>query len=176
MAKRKDKTTINKDQKAAKKFEDNLPEIAIKYNIRVSNPYGYYPEDVDKVLLNLEASINQLTKENKELKDKLYETETSLSKINSEFQKMKMEVSLMDFPDSSTETDFYTLRSGMENITGVTDPSVLEQNVLDAVPKSNIKPVTANHNQQPATYSNLVTPKRDQSQQQSSNTKKKLKL
>ena len=42
MAKNKTKRS---PQKLAKKFEQELPEVAKRHNIRVSSPYGYYPED-----------------------------------------------------------------------------------------------------------------------------------
>ena len=42
----------------------DISEIARKYNIRVSAPHGYYPEDVDKVIADLDNQLTLLSKEN----------------------------------------------------------------------------------------------------------------
>ena len=47
---------VKNPRKLAEKFEQELPEVARRLGIRVSSPYGYYPEDVDRIILDLEES------------------------------------------------------------------------------------------------------------------------
>lgn len=155
---KKDKT--NRNVKAAKKFEQDLPEVAKRLHIRVSNPYGYYPEDVDKIILNLEKSVNDLEHENKELRDKYNEADENLKRTQSELTKLKMQISLMEFPDVSPEEDFIAM-SQISSITGNNETQVPPVTV-NKRSQSTIDPVSTSSNgqSQPATYDNLVGDKR----------------
>lgn len=105
-----------KDAKGAK-VEQELSEVAKSHNIRVSSPYGYYPEDVDPIIIQLETAVSQLTKENKQLASQLHEEKELRQAASQELAKMKMEVSLFDYPDVSAEESFAML-GRIDSITG----------------------------------------------------------
>lgn len=60
MAKKEKKSP---EKEMAAKVEHDLPEIAKKYHIQISYPYGYFPDDVDKIIKDFEFTIS--TKDNK---------------------------------------------------------------------------------------------------------------
>lgn len=101
----------------ARKFEEELPEIATKYGIRVSNPYGYYPEDVDKVITKLEAEANNLSKDNKELRDKVGTQEKEINSLRATVTELKLQMSVMQIPDVSP-LESAAMLGRMETITG----------------------------------------------------------
>ena len=87
----------------------NLSEIALRHNIRISNPYGYYPDDVDRVIRKYEELTNTLQAETQRL-EKLYaKTLDEKKAADAELQRMKLDMSLMDVPDTSAEEDIAML-------------------------------------------------------------------
>ena len=166
---------IRSPQKKAEKFEQELPELARRLGIRVSSPYGYYPEDVDKIISNLEKDVSSLTKENKDLRDQVHNAEEKSQSLQTELTQIKMQVSLMEIPDASAEENFAML-SRISTITGKNE-EVPPVNIIDEddVEPSNIKTVTtptpikplnitgkstsSNNTKQPTTYSNVIKPK-----------------
>lgn len=81
-------------------------DVAKKYGLRISNPHGYFPEDVDKLILKLESQIETLEKETHQLEERLTIALDEKRMIDSEYKKMKMQMSLMEVPDTTTEEDF----------------------------------------------------------------------
>ena len=172
MAKNKTKRS---PQKLAKKFEQELPEVAKRHNIRVSSPYGYYPEDTDKIILQLEKDVSNLTKENKLLSQELYETKENLSKIQTELTQFKMQMSLMEIPDVSP-TENFAMLSRMSTINGQNMEMPIED--IDVPKPSGLKTISVqssntntdgNTIKKQSTYSNLIKPREN-------NTKQKIKL
>ena len=113
-------------QEQAAKLESNLPEIAKKYKIQISYPYGYYPDDVDKNIIKLESIIetkeneyNQLAKEIKirelriqnqqnELSQKddiIQQLENDMKALKNTMMQLKMQLSLMEVPDTTAIED-----------------------------------------------------------------------
>lgn len=160
MAKEKTKRS---PQKLAKKFENELPEVAKRHNFRVSSPYGYYPEDVDKVVIQFESDVSNLTKENKKLSEEVHETKEKLTKIQTELTQLKMQMSLMEIPDVS-QSESFAMLSRMSTINGESMEMPDEDVVIKPTP-SNIKTISTNKSNEnksttkPATYSNLIKPK-----------------
>ena len=165
------KKTIKSPQKKAEKFENELPEIAKRLGIRVSSPYGYYPEDVDKIIFNLERDVSSLTNENKTLRDEIYEIKEKSKALQTELTQIKMQVSLMEIPDASTEENFAML-SRISTITG-NNEDMPSANLLNddvevfnntTTPVINIKSGTNstsnNSSKKSTTFSNLVKPKK----------------
>ena len=121
-----------------------LSEIALKNNLRISTPYGYYPEDTDKVLLKYEELVNTLQAETVRLEKELIKTQQEKKAIDDEFRRMKFEMSLMEVPDTSMEEDF----SMMSRITNINDsvgnmpesrPEIVESvKEIDIVKEGNI--------------------------------------
>ena len=99
------------------KVEQDLSELAKRLGIRVSSPYGYYPEDVDPIIANLEKTVSDLEIENKKLSEQLHTTQTNLSSASSELAQIKMQMSLMEVPDLSAEEEFAML-GRIDSITG----------------------------------------------------------
>lgn len=97
-------------------------EIGIRYNLRISNPYGYYPEDTDRVIGDLEKQINNLQKENDRLQKEATKAVEDLKKMDREYQSLKLQVSLMEYPDTSAEQDS-VMFGRLSTITG-RDPQV----------------------------------------------------
>lgn len=176
MAKKEKKAKkIRSPQKKAEKFEQELPELARRLGIRVSSPYGYYPEDVDKIITKLEQDVSNLTKENKNLRDEVHKHKENATALQTELTQIKMQVSLMEIPDASAEENFAML-SRISTITGKNE-EVPPVNIIDEddVEPSDIKPIKAptpikplnitgkstsnNNTKQPTTYSNLIKPK-----------------
>lgn len=131
MAKNKKEKSTNKSSNtlAAKKFEAEKPEVAKRHNIRVSNPYGYYPEDVDKIILSLESQISNLQKENTRLEEARNDLEKRFNNINDQYQAFKAQVILMEgSTDTSAEEDFANL-SRIGDITGKPQPQVMNKKI-----------------------------------------------
>lgn len=94
---------VKNPRKLAEKFEQELSEVAKRLGIRVSAPYGYYPEDVDKIILGLEDEISNLTKDNMKLKDEYNKAKANEMSLQTEYQALKMQMSLAEYPDASME-------------------------------------------------------------------------
>lgn len=110
------KKAQKKDAKGAK-VEQELSDLAKSHNIRVSSPYGYYPEDVDPIIANLEKTVQQLEKENRQFEAENHEYKERCSALTTELTKLKMQVSLMEIPDVSAEEGFAML-GRIDSITG----------------------------------------------------------
>lgn len=76
-----------KSKKEKHKILHEKSQLAIDNNIRVSSPYGYYPDDVERVINTLNVTIKNLSNENtalnKQLKDKEHELDEAKRNIDS---------------------------------------------------------------------------------------------
>lgn len=108
------KTSKNK---SSSKIENELSDLAKSLNIRVSSPYGYYPEDVDPIISQLQKDVSSLTKENKKLADENNELKSLNSSLKSELTHLKMQMTMMEIPDLSAEEEFSML-GRIDSITG----------------------------------------------------------
>lgn len=106
-----------KNSRKSSKIEHELSQLAKDLGIRVSSPYGYYPEDVDPIIADLQKTVSDLTKENKTLSEDLNDTQNKLKSVQSELSQLKMQMSLMEVPDVSAEEGF-TMLSRIDSITG----------------------------------------------------------
>lgn len=97
-------------KKESKAVKEKLPETLEKLNIRVSTPYGAYPEDVETVVSDLLEKVNKLETTNAELSKKNTQLERDLHLVNTELAKMKIDVSLMSIPETTEEEDSKMLR------------------------------------------------------------------
>mgnify|MGYP007069886553 CR=1 FL=1 len=124
MAFGKNKEKQPKAQKAeTKKGNPNeKSELAVRYNIRVSKPYGYYPEDVDKILEDLERQLNNLQTENSKLTETAETAVRDKKRAETELQKLLLSVQTMEYPDTSTEQDKAMIER-LQTITGRVTPS-----------------------------------------------------
>lgn len=100
---------FKKKEQSNKKKED-ISELAKKYNIRVSNPYGCYPPDVDNALQTLEAQVTQhfnaLTNLQKEY-DTIKEKHDLLF---AEITRLKLDMQLMGIKEEEDEEEFNNIK------------------------------------------------------------------
>lgn len=139
----KDKTkNAKKSKKNNSKTGNELSQLAKDLGIRVSSPYGYYPEDVDPIISRLQKEVSDLTKENKQLADSLDDTTNKLKLVQSELSQLKMQMSLMEVPNLSAEEEFAMLGK-IDSITGqYNSESVVDikQNLNNSQPITTEKP------------------------------------
>lgn len=97
-----------------KKKESEISEIAKNYRIRVSKPYGYYPEDVDAILetLTQKATESIQAKEKleadyenviKKLKNDIRNLERKNDSLKTEILRLKTDFTLLEVKDRDTD-------------------------------------------------------------------------
>jgi hypothetical protein len=89
-------------------------EVAKKYSIRISTPNGYFPEDADKIIIDLENQIQRLDKENQKLLQQYESTSADLNAIKTEYSLLQMEMMKMNINVS----DYQSYR-GMEQLVNI---------------------------------------------------------
>ena len=92
----KEKSSRKETQKA-KEFEKKTKDspIAKEFNLRVSKPYGYYPEDVEKSIKGLKNEINSLSKENANLNNTIKKLEEDKSSLIDRITRAELEMGKM---------------------------------------------------------------------------------
>lgn len=117
-------------KKESKTVKEKLPETLEKLNIRVSTPYGAYPEDVETVVSDLLEKVNKLETTNAELSKKSTQLERDLHLVNTELAKMKIDVSLMSIPETTEEEDSKMLRE-LNQITKAEDDEDFDIEIVE---------------------------------------------
>lgn len=117
-------------EKESKAVKEKLPETLEKLNIRVSTPYGAYPEDVETVVSDLLEKVNKLETTNAELSKKNTQLERDLHLVNTELAKMKIDVSLMSIPETTEEEDSKMLRE-LNKITKAEDDEDFDIEIVE---------------------------------------------
>lgn len=128
----------SKNDAGEKAVEQSLSQLAKDLGIRISSPYGYYPEDVDPIILELQHTVSELEKENKKLAEDAHDSKNKLDLANSELSQLRMQMALMEVPDLSTEEEFAMLGK-IDSITGN----------YDSAPISDIKQSMDNNARKP---------------------------
>lgn len=117
-------------KKESKTVKEKLPETLEKLNIRVSTPYGAYPEDVETVVSDLLEKVDKLETANVELSKKNTQLERDLHLVNTELAKMKIDVSLMSIPETTEEEDSKMLRE-LNKITKAEDDEDFDIEIVE---------------------------------------------
>lgn len=117
-------------EKESKTVKERLPETLEKLNIRVSTPYGAYPEDVETVVSDLLEKVDKLETTNAELSKKNTQLERDLHLVNTELAKMKIDVSLMSIPETTEEEDSKMLRE-LNKITKAEDDEDFDIEIVE---------------------------------------------
>lgn len=117
-------------KKESKTVKEKLPETLEKLKIRVSTPYGAYPEDVETVVSDLLEKVNKLETANAELSKKNTQLERDLHLVNTELAKMKIDVSLMSIPETTEEEDSKMLRE-LNQITKAEDDEDFDIEIVE---------------------------------------------
>lgn len=135
-----------------------LSEVALRNNIRISNPYGYYPDDVDRVILKLENLINTLQAETQKLERDLSSTQDELKAARATIQQLKLDMMTFDVPDTSAEEDIAML-ARLSNIND--SVGTLEHDMPDIVENSEsripLDVIENPNNSNDIMFDNLVT-------------------
>ncbi len=87
-----------------KAVNNEISETGKKFHLRVSRPYGYYPEDVDSLLLNQEVQIEQLQKENTVLTQRNAEITKELEQAKTEIVRTRFNQNVI-LPEDDTKKD-----------------------------------------------------------------------
>lgn len=101
-AKKQEKANKTK-RKASKddvKMQQEKSQLAKDLGIRISNPYGYYPDDVDPIIKKLQDELNLLTKENKQMRDQIGDLQHKNNSLSTELTSLKLQISMTEFPVS----------------------------------------------------------------------------
>ena len=95
----------------------------------MSTPHGAFPEDVEKILTDLETQIERLTKENKNLGTQLSIVSAEKEALQTQLTKLKLDISLMEYPDTTAEEDFHMLAraSAINDAVGQAPAKVIEE-------------------------------------------------
>lgn len=107
---------FGKKDKKNNKISFEKSQVAERHNIRISSPNGYYPEDVDRVLLSLEDQITQLTRDNEKLIQAAELARNDLSKLQVEFQRYRLQMTSFSLPEETHDQDIKNI-SKIQNIT-----------------------------------------------------------
>ena len=97
------KEKIQKNKSKKENFEKS--EIAVRYNIRVSKPYLYYPEDVDKILTDLDSRVKSMAKEVESLAAQKQISDERLNKLQAEYSQLQLQISMFRIDDSEYDLD-----------------------------------------------------------------------
>lgn len=107
----------NKSRKQDRKIQQEKSQLAKDLNIRISSPYGYYPEDVDPIILDLQKTVSDLTKENKQLSDTVGDLTKKNADLSKQFSQLKLQMSIAEIP-ISLDDNLTNISKGLGNITG----------------------------------------------------------
>lgn len=117
---------------ARKKKNNNvghtLSDVIVRNGIRVSSPYGCYPEDVENVLLKYEDLVNNLQSETQRLDRELERVKSDYKMVDDELRRLKFDMTVMEVPDTSAETDMAMLGrlSNINEDVGTIEPEIPE--------------------------------------------------
>ena len=96
-----------------KKYDQEKSELAKKYSIRISKPAGYFPEDVDRVIIKLENEIKNLNRDKVKMEAEIERShraeelaKESEQHMKEELGQLRLQVQLIEVPDTSTVQDF----------------------------------------------------------------------
>lgn len=128
---KKEKSLFKKTSKNEKKIEHEKSELAKNLGIRISHPYGYYPEDVDPIIAGLQSELSNLTKENISLSEELVQLKAKHKDLLSLYQKMKMDASVFGLNPS-----MISLEQSLEGLSKVSD---INGGQKDTTPISQLK-------------------------------------
>lgn len=139
--KKKSKDNSKNNNKSNSKVTE-LSDIAKEYNIRISTPKGYYPDDVDPIIISLKKEISSLTLDNKRLGDKVHDLENKNKSLSTELSSLKIQMSVMEVP-----VDIESSLNNLEQIGDISgnkyndNISEIANSLMDEAPKSTkIKP------------------------------------
>lgn len=107
-----------KPKKETKKPKgEDISQIARDYNIRVSSPHGYFPEDVDNVLEDLTNKLNTSNKTESMLRSQVAQLEKDNEMLKGQISKLQLDIQTIGLPETSYLEDLAAFDK-LENIKG----------------------------------------------------------
>lgn len=100
----------------------SFSEIGEKYNFRVSTPQGYFPEDVDRVIIDLEHRLESLSNDNLKLRKERDEAVADKKVIDEEYKKLRWDMSVFEVPHTSAQEDIAMLNE-LSNVNSSVEPA-----------------------------------------------------
>lgn len=100
----------------------SFSEIGEKYNFRVSMPQGYFPEDVDRVIIDLEQRLESMSNDNLLLRRERDDAVADKRMIDEEYKKLRWDMSVFEVPHTSTQEDISMLNE-LSNINSSVEPA-----------------------------------------------------
>ena len=100
----------------------SFSEIGEKYNFRVSTPQGYFPEDVDRVIIDLEQRLESMSNDNLLLRRERDDAVADKRMIDEEYKKLRWDMSVFEVPHTSTQEDILMLNE-LSNINSSVEPA-----------------------------------------------------
>lgn len=100
----------------------SFSEIGEKYNFRVSTPQGYFPEDVDRVIIDLEQRLESMSNDNLLLRRERDDAIADKRMIDEEYKKLRWDMSVFEVPHTSTQEDISMLNE-LSNINSSVEPA-----------------------------------------------------
>lgn len=100
----------------------SFSEIGEKYNFRVSTPQGYFPEDVDRVIIDLEQRLESMSNDNLLLRRERDDAVADKRMIDEEYKKLRWDMSVFEVPHTSTQEDISMLNE-LSNINSSVEPA-----------------------------------------------------
>ena len=156
LGKKNKKNEADTQPRSAEEFSKKLPDLAKKYELRISKPYGYFHEDVENTIIKLEAEINNLTKENIALTKEKERVDKELKDIKTEFSRFRTQVAFSAF-DETTEAQDIAKISGINDINS---ENTKTKNQIKLKPaNSTITPTSSSSKTKSKTFDNLIRPK-----------------
>lgn len=93
-----------KKDKNGSKIEQDKSQLAKDFNIRISSPYGYYPDDVDPIIIDLQKQLSNLSIENQQLSKDNANLKKNNESLMTEITQLKLNAQLFSRPISMEES------------------------------------------------------------------------
>lgn len=130
--------------KVGSKIEQDKSQLAKDLNIRISSPYGYYPDDVDPIIIDLQTQLSNLSKENKQMAEEIDKLKKNNQDLMTQMTQIKLNAQIFERPISIQESLAGISQIG--DITGNTDDygndalNEIAAGLLNDPPPVNIEP------------------------------------
>ena len=119
------KEKAKRKSKQDSKMQQEKSQLAKDLGIRISSPYGYYPDDVDPIITKLQNDLKELTLENKKLRDEVGSLQHKNTDLTTELTSLKLQISITDIPVS--------LEDSLSNLSQLGD--INGEDYEDAIPE-----------------------------------------
>lgn len=96
-------------EKFRKDSKQELSQVLKEFGLRVSKPYGVFPQDVETLVENFLKEKKELTKLNLHLTEENEQLKQDVADLKASITQLKMDMSMFEIPDSTEAQDFERL-------------------------------------------------------------------